>query len=46
MSSRSLDNPDLPFNFSTDDFIYQVSDCATPTAAASWGFLKSVYGTD
>jgi len=46
MQSRPTSDPNNFFNFSMDDFIYQVSDCATPTSAVSWGFLKSVYETD
>ena len=46
MQSRPIGDPDLIFNFSFDDFIYQVTDCATPFEPVSWGFLKSAYGTD
>ena len=32
-----------PFNFSFDDFIYQVNDCPTPVESNTWGHIKSLY---
>ena len=41
MSSRGAD-PNEPFNFSVDDFIYEES-CPTPTEPISWGTVKGIY---
>jgi len=46
IQNRPDGNPDLPFNFMIDDFIYQYDECATPVSPATWGALKSVYGSD
>lgn len=39
--SRGTD-PSSPFNFSTDDFIYEES-CPTPVTDVSWGTIKDTY---
>jgi hypothetical protein len=40
--SRSFSSPQ-PFNFSIDDFIYQITSCPTAVESSSWGMVKTLY---